>query len=212
MEKYLNNLMKQFAQAKGIKNIDVSSTSFIEEFMYWVKQNRIMSEAYLSFIDSIDVHPSVIDETTVEIGKCEFDSIALNTPMSMITPYTIDIPDEKILVPGMFMVYNGNPYVIHNNKMIVFDDTLTSRFITQNPYSNEEIKNWEQLHNVGNNITLGFFGDIHDFDKITKIKLLKELKSKLSNSEFVENYETSDDLYFYVLSSDRKIKSLTKTR
>lgn len=81
-------------------------------------------------------------------------------------------------------------------------------FITQNPFSISNIKNWDQLHNNGDMITVGVYGSTFDKDINSKIDQLKHLKEKLMDSTYYEYYVTEDDMYCYTISS--KPKTLKK--
>lgn len=216
-EKYLEMLVNQFAQAKGIKNIDVNSKGFIEEFSMWIRENQTVGNTYLSFIDSFGVHPTISSYDTVEVGKGQHDSIAKDNGILLLTPFTDGIDEQQIALPSQFAVYDGVPFSLDyakgNNNLTDLTDTGIRRFMTQNPYTPASIKRWEQLHNCGgSNITVGIFGDIHDKDYAQKIAMMKDLRSRIEDDSIVEDYATDRDSYFYALSSTRKVKTLTKTR
>ena len=202
MDKYLNNLILQFQKATGIKNIDISSDSFIREFNEWLLQRKLIIPDYREFIIGLNTEP-YIDFDSVEIGKGIHDSITIDTNISMITPYTggiIKTPGS--LINGELYIFDGQPFVKQNFKLVNCLDY--SRFITQNPYISSDVKNWEQLHNSGSNITVGIYGYIYDKDIDSKVKLMRELKSKLL-SDFILDYSTNGYEYMYVISSKRKI-------
>ena len=50
MEEYIALLIKQFAMAKGIKNIDINSSLFKNEFASWLQSQRKAGDLYLSFV------------------------------------------------------------------------------------------------------------------------------------------------------------------
>ena len=98
------------------------------------------------------------------------------------------------------------------NNLEFLDTSFINRFITQNPYDISYIKNWEQLHNKGQNITVGIFGSIYDKDISQKISELKEFKKGFNDDNFSEDYVTENDMYCYALSSSRKANTLVRTR
>ena len=103
----------------------------------------------------------------------------------MITPFTKNIKREKpeLLVEGALWVERSYPILIRGNKPIDISKCNIKRFITHNPYSKGNIRNWETLHNSKkNNITVGIYGSIHDQDIEEKIKLLHYLKDKLNRN------------------------------
>lgn len=215
MEKYFNKLVEQFKSATGTKNVDVNSQEFIKEFSEWVKSRKMIGSEYGAFIESMNVHPTIVG-TSVEIGKGKHDSIVLGTEIPMITPYSEGIKRENGgIITADFRVYDGTPVIIKHNKggnqLEMVDTDIVRRFITQNPYEQSCISNWEQLHNRGENITVGIFGSIYDKDTEPKIRQIEMLRDGLDDDSFKEEYTTADDRYYYAISSTRKVKVLCKT-
>lgn len=70
------------------------------------------------------------------------------------------------MITGDFSVYDGILIIMthleDDRQIKIIDSENIRRFITQNPYKQENIRNWEQLHNQGSNISVGVFGSIHD--------------------------------------------------
>jgi len=217
MKKYLNELIEQFKQATGTKNVDTNSKSFISEFSEWVKSRKVIGEEYASFIDYMGVYPVVFSGESVEIGKGKYDSIALGKGIHMITPYSKQIKrTDAGIITADFRVYEGTPVMIKHNKgdnqFEAIDTQYIRRFLTHNPYEQSCIRDWEQLHNAGENITVGIFGSICDKDIEEKIKQIKTLRDGMTNSCFKEDYVTSGDSYCYAVSSSRKVKVKALTR
>lgn len=215
MEKYLNKLIEQFKNATGTKNVDVNSQEFIKEFSEWVKSRKMIGREYGLFIEYMDVNPT-IGESSVEIGKGKHDSIVLGTEIPMITPYSDGIKrGNGGIITADFRVYDGTPVIIKHNKggnqFEIVDTQYVRRFITQNPYEQSCISNWEQLHNRGENITVGIFGSIYDKDIESKIRQIEMLRDGIDDEFYKEEYATEDDKYYYAISSARKVKKLYKT-
>lgn len=82
--------------------------------------------------------------------------------------------------------------------------------MTQNPYNQGNIKNWELLHNNGENITVGVFGSIYDKDADAKIKQLKDLRDKCKYIK--EEYAAYNGSYYYAIASARKVRIKTRVR
>ena len=216
MEKYLNKLIEQFKSATGTKSVDVNSQEFVKEFSEWVKARKLMGKDYTSFIEYMDTHPTVISGESVEIGKGKHDSIALDTDIHMITPYSDGIKRTGAgIITADFTVYDGTPIMVRHdkggNQFKEVDTQCVRRFLTQNPYDPICIRNWEQLHNVGENITVGIYGSIYDKDIEQKIQQIEALRDGLSDDYFKEDYVTEGDSYYYAVSSARKVKRLVKT-
>jgi len=217
MEKYFKKLVEQFMSATGTKNVDVNSQQFIQEFSEWVKSRKIIGREYTSFIDYMGVHPTLFSEETVEIGKGKHDTIALETGIHMITPYSEGIERTTAgLITADFSVYDGIPVMVTHdkggNQFKEVDTQYVRRFLTHNPYEQSCIRDWEQLHNKGENITVGIFGSIYDKDIESKIEQIKSLRDRMTNGDFKEDYITSGDSYCYAVSSARKVLVKTLTR
>lgn len=216
MGEYLSKLIEQFKSATGVNHVDIDSEEFIREFSEWIIARKNLRNHYNSFVEYLDVYPN-INGKTVEVDKGIFDSIALDSNMTMITPYTDGVDKAKgDLIKANFTVYEGIPVVVKNkngvNNLEFLDTSFINRFITQNPYDISYIKNWEQLHNKGHNITVGIFGSIYDKDVSQKISELKEFKKGFNDDNFSEDYVTENDMYCYALSSSRKANTLVRTR
>ena len=206
MDIYLEKLMKQFTKANGLNKIDMNSLEFLNEFKEWVTRQRVVSRDYKDLLNYMQIPLSKI----AEVGKGEFDSLALNNNLLMITPYAeeLALENDKI-INADFMVTVEKPLVIGPDKKEIILDRRINSFMTYNPYEEEDIINWELLVGQGYPITTGVYGKIYDQDKTTKIKLLKNLKNKILQ-EVQEEYVTLEDKYLYVISSTPKIKKLNK--
>lgn len=214
MKGYLNNLIAQFRNATGTKYVDINSTRFIREFSEWIISRQAIGDEYFSFIKSMYIHP-IIDEGSAEIGKGVFDSIVLDTGIPMITTYKKGIQRESDkLIAAAFAVYEKSPIIVKRSKngnQLKTSMVHFKRYLTQNPYGIEYIKDWDDLHNRGDNITVGVYGSIYDKDIEQKLRQMEALKSGLSGYEFKVDYDTNDDMYFCAVSSNREVKPKTKT-
>ena len=97
MNIYLRNLVEQFKQATGNKDFDFNFECLEEnsEFVEWVLKNNEIAEYYRKFLEYMDVNPE-IGSTTAEVGKGFLDSIAIDSPMSIITPYSKGITKPEV--------------------------------------------------------------------------------------------------------------------
>jgi len=117
MQKYIEKLVEQFKSATGTKKVDINSQKFIEEFNKWIKVREIIGKEYTSFIDYMETYPNVISEESVEIGKGEYDSIALDTKVNMITSYSKGTNKTSgEIIDADFEIYEGTPLIIRHGK------------------------------------------------------------------------------------------------
>lgn len=202
-------MIKSFLSAKGLKssNIDPNSECFISEFAGWVKERKTIGLDYLSFIFS-SLKLSNNQELIAEIGKGESDTLITGDSRIIITPFTKNIKREKpeLLVEGSLWVERCRPIIIRGNKPIDISKCNIKRFITHNPYSKGNIRNWETLHNSEKyNITVGIYGSVYDHDIEDKIKVLNQLRDKLNDNCFYEKNVERGDIYMHVVSSNHKV-------
>ena len=150
------------------------------------------------------------DSSTFEIGKGLFDSIIMPFDTTIITPhsYMLNVEPSRVITSN-FMVCDGSPIIFKAKGMQMIESNpikgnAVQTFMTQNPYSDMNIRNWEQLHNSSkNDIIVGVYGSIYDKDMDSKLRQISTLKSKL-NGNYVEENVTINDAYCYALASKRK--------
>lgn len=208
---YLNYLIEQFKQATGTKNIDINSQLFISEFSEWIRSRYNIGENYLDLLAYMELY-RFSDPDTAEIGKGQYDSIVKPFDTTIITPYSegLETLDQSRIITSDFGVFDDIPVLIKTNEKGIdhvnpITSTFTLTFMTQNPYTPEQIRNWEQLHNSGeNNIIVGIYGSIYDKDIEQKINELQVLRDKLYES-YKDEYIVRDDTYCYAIGSERKV-------
>ena len=206
---YYDILVKSFLSARGYNatEIDLNSEYFVSEFASWIKERRKMGLDYLSFIEPL-INLNNTKEIIAEIGKGESDSLLKDTDSIMITPFTKHIERIKpeTLVEGSLWIERSHPLIIRGNKSTDISKCNIQRFITHNPYSKGNIRNWETLHNSEKyNITVGIYGSIFDNDIDGKIKMLNQLKEKIKDNCFYERNTDVNGVYMHVISSNHKI-------
>ena len=184
------------------------------EFSEWIKSRHSISNNYLDLLEYMELS-QISYPDTVEVGKGQYDSIVKPFNTTIITPHIagLETLGNERVINSEFVVIGNTPVLFGNNrngKPIATSSALT--FMTQNPYTPVEIRNWENLHNSGNhNIIVGVYGSIHDKDIETKIRQLESLKQRLTDS-FKEEQYVIDDTYCYAIASERMVKRLVKTR
>ena len=212
MEEYIINLEKQFFEATGMI-ADYKTGENFKELREWIKLRQMIGKEYLSFLNFMDLPFDSIDCAEVEKGK--LDSIVLPFDTTIITPYSSFPNEANRVIDGRFGILNYTPIVMHQDSMAfdIINPSDIHTFMTQNIYNDSQITGWEDLHNSGNyNIICGAYGEIYDLDIKNKIARLKRLKRNLIGDDYKFLYEESRDRYFYVISSNRTIKRLHKTK
>ena len=202
MNTYLKMLMKQFIEARGIKNIVTNSDNFKEEFVKWLAVRFNQGCQYLDFVKSIvEVNN---DKTTIEVGKGCFDSIAnyCLDNATIITPYTtgLKVNEERQIIKS--------PLIISREGLTNIPSAMGCTLMTHNPYSGYCLKNWKNLHNSRlNNVIVCIYGDKKDKDIDEKTDMLLHFKQKLDGN-FIELRETKDESYFHVVASKPVLDNL----
>ena len=209
----IDYLVEQFIKAKGIKNPDMGSSEFIKDFVDYVADMKIKSKAYISFLYYLGF--DFTEENTAEVGKGKDDTVVEPYDTNIITvdpEYMFSDIDLKRIIKGEMVVHESEPF-LYNDYGFTRLPFYIKNYMTQNPYTQSEIKDFDDLHNSDNaNIIVGVYGDVHDSDIKQKIRMLKMLKYKL-DSNIIEDYGTYEDTYFYALGSDtQRVKVKVKER
>lgn len=220
----LGNLRKQFADSLGYTG-SFNSKEFEKEFLCWLKIRLTTLEDYVFLLEELDV--DFKGNNVAEIGKSCYDSIVLPFDSKIITPYYkefINYHDsynlKKRVLPGYFKVTEYGPratFPTDKSFSSIVSHYYANTFMTQNPYENINSLNFDLLHNIGiYNIILGVYGNTYDKDYKSKLKDLMEVKNRLIDNNYMENFYNLQDEYFYFISSgprdDEKIYSNVRTR
>lgn len=198
---YIENLIKQYIDATGKKDVDINSKKFIQELYKWVNERSKLNSIYLEVLKSMNVDFS--DSTSAEIGKGKFDSVVLSRGTTVITPYAEE--DLKFLsigdvIQADFKVDNGNPVLVSSNNDVKPANGFY-HFMTHNPYDFKSLENWVKLTYLKDvSITIGIFGKKHDKDFKYKLEFLKRLRDKLT-CKYNEGHNIENDNYFFAVST-----------
>ena len=221
MQVYLTMLLEEYKRTLGFKTIDLSSKEFVEGFNDWLSKKHIQGQTYIGLLEYMKLYDES-KENAAEVGKGKYDSVVLPYDTGIITPYSkgIKVDDTDRIIPTNFMVKSNGEIILfksHKSKVKTlsfnqFEDYRGITFMTQNPYTALNIKNWEHIPNSGNyDIIVGVYGNVRDKDKNQKLNALRELRDKLQFGYREDGAVWNDD-YYYVIASDSKLKEKTKIR
>lgn len=212
MQKYLLGLISQFAVANKIKNIDLNSSEFMDEFNDWLRLLNKQGNDYAALLENMNF--DFKSSACAEVGKSKYDSVVIPFDTTIITPTCAQFDETKDsnIIIGNMKVYECNPFLVRStsigNYLVKIPDENINMFMTQNPINETYIHNWENLHNSKNaNIIVGAYGCVSDFDKEKKLEYLKSLRSKL-NGDYCDEYVTNNDTYMCVIGSNNEEKKL----
>lgn len=206
---YMNDskriLFYQFLKSISYKELYTYSEDLMKEFNNWLSQLRKEGKEYLKLLGEEGID---LDSLSVEFGKTKYDSLAFPLNRGYISPYINGLKME---------VTNDKPILYIANDRCNFACELFDILYTQNPYSECDIKNWEQIHNNGKTkLLVGVYGKTYDKDLKQKIKMMEDFKDKLYcdcyGLYFNEDYVEIDDNYFYFINTKHKtlVKTLTR--
>jgi len=198
MNKYLLCLFEQFNESRGYNRKDFKSNDYIEEFSCWIKlmkKNILIYQYYLQE-NQIDLN----NEYTKELNKGKYDTISLpNT--SIISPYGQSLGKEN----SQIYMFQGEPLIINGSN--IKREQVVGTYITQNPYSLDNLDFFKYCIENDVEFLLGVFGTITDKDIKTKINRIQRIKSMYDKVS--ENYETYNGTYIYTIQNRGKVLNKT---
>lgn len=199
----MNHLFEQFKKAKGYEHLE-NENEVVEEFISWISIQQEMGKKYSKLLKNMGLN--INKKECAEVGKGKYDSIASQYNTTIITPEE-DIKPRGILINTGFRVFNGKPTAVQQGarKKILFGEINTriiNTFMTQNPYSEGYLDNWNELPNF----IVGIYGNKKDKNLKDKINLLKKFKNNLSKI-CINEQVMIDDTYLEVVAT-QKIKRI----
>ena len=215
----LKHVLIQFANATGIKGLTINNVIHNSEIksslLRFIMDKKMASNRFIDFI--YDMNADVLERTTAEVGKRECDSVTVPFDTTIISPYEYkEVEDKERIIPARLVVWDEKPVIYFKTStlrsMYILPEKRIETLMTSNPDTLTEIANWDGLHNSGNfNIMVGIYGYLYDKDKETKLQILKTIKEKLLDNDYIFDYNTINDIYLAAITSDRE-KKLRKVK
>ena len=211
----LYKLLEQYKKINGLEKLtaeEIKSEKFRKDFLLWLYKRQQYGYRYIDFL--YEMNNKILNRTTAEIGKSEFDSIVIPFDTTIISPSEFyELEDRERIIQSKFIVIDEKPILYFDKsdspRMLVLPERKIDTFMTQNPYYPYSISNWEGLHNSGKfNIAVGVYGNIHDKNIKDNLNILKQLREKIIGDDYKFDYKTSGDIYYAAIASTRKIKTL----
>lgn len=188
MDAYINELLNQFKAARNIKNIDLNSPSFKEEFNRWLTRREEIQYNYLDLLEYMECNV-FHNENVAEVGKGKFDTVTQYGDTLLISPYVDGVQGNNSKVKAEVTTSNLLSYGCLSNYI--------DCFLLQNAYNEKQIN---ALINLSNkyfvNVIIGVYGFIDDKDRDYKMNALRELSYKLSHVPIEEDFTDSDYGYY----------------
>lgn len=207
MQKYFDLLILQYLESIGEVKRHLDSVS-VKELADFIELRQTQGRLYLQFLYEL-IGQENINEYGIEVNKGGLDTITNNTPIAMISEYPYGLSSLKKVTNGTFLVQNGMPKIKYSNGNT---EPILEYFnyITQNPYNKDYIKGLDNLHNLGESVTLGIYGSTYDSDILKKKRELSFLEDRLFEP-FISEGTTLGDNYFYVVTSKPNIRTRKKS-
>jgi len=211
---YYDLLVKQYYES--ISNnpymllSNIGYNNFNKNIINWLKERQKIANRYVEFLKSNGKDITTMETAEVEKGKHDSVASAYNT--TIITPYFYpenkENKNKKILrysflptsdVPGLLKFDNAG-----NLKEILCSPGYISTYITENPYSRNDLFGFEELCNSNYyDIIVGMYGNIYDGDKQMKLNNLKRLRDKLIGNDIEFKYDVDNNYYFAMVASNK---------
>lgn len=206
-------LIEQYQKANGYKFVDLNSKSFRNDYLSWLEERKHQGYRYLDFL--YEMKENILERTTAEVGKNEIDCLTLPFDTTIISPYDYnDIDDPTRFIPAIMKVVDEQIVLqlppSNGIKLMVLPKKI-DLLMTENPYTQHSILDWDSLHNSENyDIAIGIYGSINDKDIKEKLRLLKDIKEKLLFGDYKYDLYYDNDIYYGAIVSDRKQNTLRK--
>ena len=201
---YYDELVKQYAETKGIKPEEVS----LHNFKKYLSSRAELGKRYLKFLTDIGIDKELLRSNhTIEMGKGFCDSIFMEERTPIITPYfSPDYSKDRVL-KGTLTVRNGVPILKSSSGEIVLATSEEiETYVTQNIYSPKNIEGWETL-NKYYNIIVGAYGLMSDHNFNERMEQLTNLRDALTDATMtVQKDEEYSNIYYASVYSKRLIK------
>lgn len=215
MESFRKELLEQYKKTQGIKIANSEQKIYMIDFVPWLLEMEKIGGNYIEFLKYLGLPFETYG--CAEVGKSFLDTVVKNCKTTIITPNIEgfrDIDNTRI-INGQFRVIDSKPVVLLPGDGEKFDGGIQTlktmrTFMTQNPYRQQDIANFDIIHNSGvAGIILGAYGSVHDHDVEDKIVQLRMVLDKI-NGDIRESYEENNGEYYYVISSNMKTKKLNR--
>ena len=195
--KYKLNLYNQFLNTEGVESVHYQSRAFFKEYRQWLKDYKKILKEYSTYLQNLNINLS--SYSVAEVGKGLNDSIVMYPDFQVISPYADTLGEDN----ADLKFINNKLYISKFDRLVEADNI--KRFITFNPYFDDDLSNWHLIHNNGFDISIGVCGRVYDRDSGKKIRLISDIADKM-NGRFEENYDVIGDNYFYNIHSKKRIK------
>ena len=202
----MKDLFKQFCNAYGVSDPDIHDKGMINLFFNWLYgEKRDNDEFYLDQLDNLGIDYE--SNRTVEVGKNAYDSLVVPYK-TIIVPKSNEGLEElgKRVIVGNLQFHGNLPFIIQKGFTVDHSIPCDSykTFMTQNPYSYEDIAEWNRLPEAYHDIVVGIYGDVEDADKGIKRDMMYELVDNIGFGIDKQVYEIDTDTKYATIVTANK--------
>lgn len=221
---YLNKMFKEFKKAYGIEDSFENFDKYQNLFVEWVARRREVASNYVSLFKAMNKNDNV-HYVMAEFGKGIFDTITIEIKNKtryqpiVISPFAETIKRSSGIetFTGELVTYDGNVIVKYPNNEDFYHkpncypktNSEIDVFMTQVPYSKEELEPFLRLINSDKTLFIGTYGSVDDKDckeNLNKIENLYYELSDISSKDINFCSETQNDAYLSAIKVSPKQK------
>lgn len=209
MNEGTKKIIMEYKSSTG-EDVSFGNAESVKKLLRWYKQRRKLVAEYRDFLiyNGFDVNSPL----SLEVGTNQYNSILLPYKASILTK-SKDFFDKDLhnrVIEGGLAIKDDELCIVKNTlngpRYIKLNKGNFDTFVMQNILDEKVLENWEDIHNLKlGNIVLGAFGNNDDKDRIHKLTMLKKLRRRLADYDYLEDHFVDDEMYLYVLGSSPKI-------
>lgn len=199
-------LIKQFFDARDPNKYVYFDEKHEQDFYKWLKQMQGISKYYTDFLEEMKFNFK--GSNCAEISKSFFDTVVKPYDTHLITLYENGLNDigQSRVVEGNLVVNKDIPVIIQASTEKLYSSNEYDVFMTQNPYTQGDLKKLSILHNSCNyDVIAGIFGFNDDKNKSKKINELKRFRDSLYG-DYIFEIEKKDGVYCGVVGTKKRIR------
>ena len=203
---YLRHIIDSYQRTTGNRCLPQNKEFLETELHNWIKERQKLIENYTLLLEVMDIDYN--NRMTAETEKGIHDTIVYDKDTTIITPYTNGFQTniKNKIIKANIQISNQNANIPPSPIPTI------DHLITQNPYEEVNINNWEYIFNDSDiYATIGVFGYIYDKDREYKITMLKKFKERLKDNYKEEHYRIEDE-YGYVITKAKKYQKSVKSQ
>lgn len=224
MNKYLFKMFEEFKKASGIEDTFDNFDKYQDLFLNWVISKKNAAANYVQLFDYMKNDEEIQNNTIAEFEKGICDTVAIEIANNTVhQPIVISPFAETIKGDNRVKTFDGQLIVRNEDVVIKYKSRLEyyanpnydeiDVFITQVPYSKEELDPFLKLIDSYKTLFIGTYGSLNDKDCEENLKKIQCLYNELCNIRYRDvNFcsEIQEGSYLSAIKISSKTKVLGK--